>query len=391
MELWQIKNRLRLYKINLSNEAKSMLSDQYQDYNTIGDYIIDLGKEVFVSVNFSEKSNYLLDYKDNQFSIYENGNLLLKDVEIHQVPKVINKTFINSFSQEVYVGDYIAQHGSRIRWMPNCQGYLCSNDCKFCEVWANKAKIFEKTPDDFEKAYNILKSNSIEKISELLVSGGTPRNDKESFEYMNKVYKKASDISNKDYLSLDIMFAPRGYYCDDEAKDKGISKEDNYILFFKYLKKLNVKDVAINLELWNERYRNQLIKRKNQYSREDYLRYLEIGVSVLGKDVIRSGLIVGLEPIEDTITATKELAKRQIRIIYSPYEPYLFEDSENNYLDYKFRIRNLDEDIKERFTKFNLSIEDEDDLTLKGYEICKKYNVGFGSKYPSSNHNNLSI
>ncbi len=390
MELWQIKNRLRLYKINLSNAAKSILNNQYQDYNTIGDYIINLGKEVYVSVNFSQKSNYLLDYKDNHFSIYENGNLLLKNVEIHQVPKAIDTTFINSFNQKVYVGDYIAQHGSRIRWMPNCQGYLCSNDCKFCEVWANKARIYEKTPNDFEKAYEILKNNSTEKIR-VLVSGGTLKNDKESFEYMNRVYKKASDISNKDNLNLDIMLAPRGYYCDDEAKEKSISKEDNYILFFKYLKELHVKDVAINLELWNERYREQLIKRKNQYSREDYLKYLEIGVSILGKDIIRSGLIVGLEPIEETLTATQELAKRQIRIIYSPYEPYLYKDDKNKHLDYRFRIQNLDDDIKERFIKFNLSIEDEDNLTLKGYEICKKYNVGFGSKYPSSNHNNLSI
>ena len=337
MELWQIKNRLRLYKINLSNAAKSILNNQYQDYNTIGDYIINLGKEVYVSVNFSQKSNYLLDYKDNHFSIYENGNLLLKNVEIHQVPKAIDTTFINSFNQKVYVGDYIAQHGSRIRWMPNCQGYLCSNDCKFCEVWANKARIYEKTPNDFEKAYEILKNNSTEKIR-VLVSGGTLKNDKESFEYMNRVYKKASDISNKDNLNLDIMLAPRGYYCDDEAKEKSISKEDNYILFFKYLKELHVKDVAINLELWNERYREQLIKRKNQYSREDYLKYLEIGVSILGKDIIRSGLIVGLEPIEETLTATQELAKRQIRIIYSPYEPYLYKDDKNKHLDYRFRI-----------------------------------------------------
>lgn len=391
MELWQIKNRLRLYKINLSMEAKNILSEQYQDYNTIGDYIINLGKDVYVSVNFSDKSDYLLDYKNGHFSIYDNNNLLLEDVELHQVPKVINKTFKNSFNQEVYVGDYIAQHGSRIRWMPNSQGYLCSNDCKFCEVWANKAKIYEKTPEDFEIAYNILKNNSVEKISELLVSGGTPRNDKESFEYMNKVYKKASDISNKDNLSLDIMLAPRGYYCDEEAQEKNISKEENYTLFFKYLKELNVKDVAINLELWNERYRNQLIRRKNLYSREDYLRYLEIGVSILGKDIIRSGLIVGLEPIEDTLTATNELAKRKIRIIYSPYEPYLYKADENKHLDYRYRIQNLDNDIKERFTKFNLSIDEEDDLTLKGYEICKKYNVEFGSKYPSSNHNNLSV
>ena len=391
MELWQIKNRLRLYKINLSDSARSVLNIRYQDYNTIGDYILNLGNNVYVSVNYYEKSNYFLNYENGCFSIYEKGNLLLNDVEVHKVPKAIDNTFINDFNKEVCVGYYIAQHGSRIRWMPNSQGYLCCNDCKFCEVWATKAEIYEKTPADFEKAYNILKENSTEKISELLVSGGSPRNDKNSLEYMNKVYKKASDICNIDNLNLDLMFAPRGYYCDAEAKEKNVSKEENYVLFFNYLKELDVKDVAINLELWNDRYRNQLIAKKNAFSREDYLRYLEIGVSILGEDIIRSGLIVGLEPIEDTLNATRELAKRKIRIIYSPYAPYLFEDSQNQKLDYRFRIRYLDDDIKERFTKFNLSIEEEDDLTLKGYQLCKKYNVGFGSKYPSSNHNNLSI
>lgn len=391
MELWKIKNRLRLFKINLTQSAQSELVGKYEDYNTIGDYIINLGNDVWVSVNFDENSIYKLDYANGNFSILENDRILLDTVEVHQIPRVINSCFINSFGNEVFVGEYIAQHGSRVRWMPNSSGYLCSNDCKFCEVWSSKCKIFTKTPEDFERAYNILESNSKEKITEILVSGGTPKDDKPSYEYMNLVYKKASEIARREDLKLDIMFAPRGYYCSEEAKQKGISEEENYKLFFLFLKELGVSDVAINLEIWNERYRKALIPKKNKYSREEYLDYLELGVAILGKDIIRSALIVGLEPVEDIFEGTEELAKRGIRIIYSPYQPYLVQDDENKHLDYRWRLKDLDEDIKERFTKFNLTIDEEDDLTLKGWEICQRYRVGFGSKYPSSNHNNLSI
>ena len=392
MELWKIKNRLRLNRVNLSASAKEILNNRFADYNTIGDYIINLGNNVYVSVNFDKNSIYMLDYKDKKFSLYESNKLLLDSVEMHIVPKTINEYFTNSFGQKVLVGDYIAQHGSRIRWMPNCDNYLCSNNCKFCEVWANKAYISTKTPEDFEYAFNILQKNTEEKITELLVSGGTPKNNKLSYDYMNSIYEKASEISKNYNLKLDIMYAPRGYYCDEEAKSKNISLEENYKLFFEFLKDIQVSDIAINMELWNNKYREELIPLKNEYTREDYLKYLELGVKILGNDIIRSGLIVGFEPVEDTLTATEELARRKIRIIYSPYEPYLIADNDNPNLDYQFRLKNIrSEGIRARFTKFNLTIDEEDELTLKGYSICNKYGVGFGSKYPSSNHNNLSI
>ena len=373
MELWKIKNRLRLNKINLTESAKKKLNNKYNDYNTIGDYILNLGRDVYVSANYNKNSKYLLDYKDEKFSLYENDELILDNIEAHEVPKTTKKYFINSFGQKVLIGAYVDQHGSRARWMPYCNGCMCANNCRFCEWWALKPYIYTKTPEDYEYSFNVLKDNTSEKITELLVSGGTPKNEKTSYDYMNSVYIKASELSKKNNLKLDIMFAPRGYYCDEEAKEKNLSKEENQRLFFQFLKDLQVSDIAVNIELWNNEYREELIPMKNQYSREEYLKYLELGVEILGDNIVRSGLIVGLEPIEDTLVATEELAKRKVRVIHSPYEPYSIKDKDNPNLDCEIRLKNIKNDeIKERFTKFNLTIDEEDELTLKGYSICKK-------------------
>ena len=344
MELWKIKNRLRLNKINLTESAKKKLNNKYNDYNTIGDYILNLGRDVYVSANYNKNSKYLLDYKDEKFSLYENDELILDNIEAHEVPKTTKKYFINSFGQKVLIGAYVDQHGSRARWMPYCNGCMCANNCRFCEWWALKPYIYTKTPEDYEYSFNVLKDNTSEKITELLVSGGTPKNEKTSYDYMNSVYIKASELSKKNNLKLDIMFAPRGYYCDEEAKEKNISKEENQRLFFQFLKDLQVSDIAVNIELWNNEYREELIPMKNQYSREEYLKYLELGVEILGDNIVRSGLIVGLEPIEDTLVATEELAKRKVRVIHSPYEPYSIKDKDNPNLDCEIRLKNIKND-----------------------------------------------
>jgi exopolysaccharide biosynthesis predicted pyruvyltransferase EpsI len=73
----------------LSSSAKKILSQKYSDYNTIGDYIINLGNDVYVSVNYDKNSNYKIDYNDNNFSLYENDIKILDSIEIHIFHKII--------------------------------------------------------------------------------------------------------------------------------------------------------------------------------------------------------------------------------------------------------------------------------------------------------------
>lgn len=149
---------------------------------------------------------------------------------------------------------------------------------------------------------------------------------------------------------------------------------------------VGITDISVNMELWNNRYREQLIPNKNSYSREEYLRYLEIAKEELGIDVVRSSIIVGLEPIEDSKYAIEELSKRGIRVVLSPYQPFIPIDKE----DEEKRFGKMDEDIKSKVWQNNISVEQMDELIEYSKEIIEKYHVGFGSKYAYSNHNNLS-
>lgn len=150
---------------------------------------------------------------------------------------------------------------------------------------------------------------------------------------------------------------------------------------------VGITDISVNMELWNNRYREQLIPNKNSYSREEYLRYLEIAKEELGIDVVRSSIIVGLEPIEDSKYAIEELAKRGIRVVLSPYQPFIPIDKE----DEEKRFGKMDEDIKSKVWQNNISVEQMNELIEYSKEVTEKYGVGFGSKYAQSNHNNLSF
>lgn len=150
---------------------------------------------------------------------------------------------------------------------------------------------------------------------------------------------------------------------------------------------VGITDISVNMELWNNRYREQLTPNKNSYNREEYLRYLEIAREELGIDIVRSSIIVGLEPIEDSKQAIEELAKRGIRVVLSPYQPFKPVDKE----DEEKRFGQMDKDIRSKVDQNNISVEQMNELIEYSKEVTEKYGVGFGSKYAQSNHNNLSF
>lgn len=306
MKDYEIKIELLFYGVKLSNRIKNELTINgkiklFNDYITYTGIMINFNEQ-YVTCKLNEDSPYIIDYLSNQICI-KKGNNIVKDITIIEPAKYMINNELNKYGQPY--SDYVVVHKYRARIQP-IDG--CAYDCRFCndnsyEYHKNPIKLLD---DALQKA---IKENE---IRNLLISAGTPKRNNLDYEYQNNVYKYFA----KKYINLpiDIMTAPRGI-------DINKSKE-SHIAFFKMLKSLNIADLSINLELYNEDARKKYIPLKNYYTRQEYLDYMELATKYLGDNIVKSGIIVGLENESDTLKAVEELAKRKIRVILSPYIPF---------------------------------------------------------------------
>lgn len=134
----------------------------------------------------------------------------------------------------------------------------------------------------------------------IFISGGTPREEEDSYEYLNKVYRFFPE-RYKNY-EFDVMLSPRGRYV-------GQKDENGYEDFLKYLHEdCGIATMSVNLELYNENLRKKYIPEKAVIGIENYLLFIRKAVSVFGQGKIRSSLVVGLEDKADTLAGVRILA-----------------------------------------------------------------------------------
>ena len=74
------------------------------------------------------------------------------------------------------------------------------------------------------------------------------------------------------------------------------------------LKDAGLDSILLNLELWGEDARRAIMPGKSAITRERYLEALAYAVKVLGENQASSQIIVGLEPLADTLTAVRAVA-----------------------------------------------------------------------------------
>ena len=206
----------------------------------------------------------------------------------------------------------------------------CANKCKFCN--ATEFKYEFNSINGLEEALKIALSQS--EVRHVLISSGSVKN--QDLERITEMYKYfGNKYSN---LDLDIMMTPRGF--------TSYTDSTQYEDYLKYLKNNGISGISVNIELYN------------------YFKFLELAVKIFGKDKVRSLLIVGLEPLEDTLRGVERLAQIGCNPVLSPLFPY----GEANFPP-----------------NAKLFIE----AKQKSEEICKKYNVLMGPLCNPCTHNVL--
>jgi Radical SAM superfamily len=191
---------------------------------------------------------------------------------------------------------YAFTHADRVRISP-VEG--CSMTCQFCDLpyeFRYRTKSVEGLVDSVATAL----SDDLQPAGHVLISGGTPR--EVDFEYVQAVYEAV--ITGFPDVPVDIMMVPADGLLDVD-----------------WLAEIGVNELSINIEIFNREIARRLMRRKSDQGLDHYLDFVERAVEVLGGQRVRSMLIVGLEPMEDTLAGVEELARRGCVPVLSPFRP----------------------------------------------------------------------
>ncbi len=303
----RLKFDLFSYGIQLSKNALQKLSED-RDNLTIRDGIaggLELSFNDIIHVNtpikefFALISPYNLDYD------FSKKCFLIKDQ--HGDSLVANVLPIPDFvglktSKGTPMVEVGQMHNERlsIEVVFGCKNNLKNQRaCHFCELGAEPEIKYTSIEDIQELVTYCEKSDSIN-MRHILIGGGTPPEDQWYFflEVLAAV-KKITD------LPIYMMIAP--------PKDLSRLKE---------LKKLGLNEVAFNLELYNRKIAIKIMPEKGRIARHYYLKAMDMAVDLWGGNGnIRSILIVGLEPLEQTLQGVELLASHGVMPILSPFRP----------------------------------------------------------------------
>ncbi len=330
--------------IKVTKDAKKIL-DKQSDIWLMDDYITCSGitlvyLDEYATVGVNEQSDIELIEVGGELFIKEEDNLIKARV-ITPPDYMRDEIMIEGKSICVYCNTYTDR--LRLQLISGCM-----NKCKFCN--AKEFKYEFNSISGLEQALHIGLSQS--KVRHILISSGSARVEDlpkitEMYDYFAKKY---SD------LDLDIMMTPRGFISYTDSTD--------YEAYLQHLKSVGISGLSINMELNNEDYLKRFCPEKAIIGQENYLKFLSLAVKIFGKNKVRSLLIVGIEPLEETLKGVEKLAKIGVNPVLSPLFPY----GEANF-------------------------PPKADLFIKAREesekICERYNIELGPLCKPCAHNTL--
>lgn len=239
---------------------------------------------------------------------------------------------------------YGLTHTDRVRVSP-ISG--CSNSCAFCDLprrFTYRCKEVALLKETIQAALN----DPILPAKHVLISGGTPQ--ERDYFYLSNVYKEVLEAFPS--IPIDIMMLPLPLVLD-----------------LKSLHKQGLNGLSINMELYDDDWRNRMIPEKNAIQKESWLSFIDKAVGFFGSEV-RSMLMVGLEPIDRTLGGVQALAERGCTPVLSPFRPALGTPLYNHPVP---------------------TAEYFEEVYLRAFEICEKHKVKLGPQCIPCQHNTLTF
>jgi hypothetical protein len=213
--------------------------------------------------------------------------------------------------------------------------------CTFCSALCSSSYSFH----DVIKAIDIC-LREID-FRHFLIGGGSAENEQSC---INKIIRYIRAKSNKEIY---VMCLP---------------PDDNESI--KLLYENGANEIAFNLELYSPEYAARVMPGKGKILREHYFNALKYAVSLWGKGGnVRSMLIAGLEPAENTLKAVRHLCEIGVQPMLSVFRP-----------------------MRDTVLHYTIPPSNQEMLQLyqSAAEICRQYGQILGPSCPQCRNNTLS-
>lgn len=362
MDYTELKLRLMQQGAVFTAEARRKMCHSrfghitFLDYATTGGVVAVLDERVYVNIPVKFQGTlFTVDiYKDKLILKYDNKNVKIL-LRIISVPKYALD--IERLGDDTPVRELVMTHADRVRISPV---HGCSYHCSFCT--SNAAYYKEISCEQLDQAFNIALNDPYNKPRHVLISGGTPNKEVDSYAWINNIYHYFP--KNYPQFDFDVMLSPRGMKPDETSM-----KDYNEFLYYLH-DECGVKTLSINLELYNDRFRERFIPDKAAVGKDNYYGFIRQAVEIFGAKSVRSSLIVGLETEEDTLNGVRELLNCGCLPVLSAFVPAPGIDMANYPApDVDFLLR----------------------VVKKAAEITKKENLQLGPLCRPCTHNSITV
>ena len=289
--------------------------------------------------NFVTAPRHRLDFEEGDFWV-TSGDLRVK---ARPVPVPTYHDQVNPWG-EPYTNLAIT-HTDRVRISP-VEG--CAITCQFCDLpykYRYRRKPVEALVDSVARAVE----DPLLPAKHVLISGGTPR--KEDYEYLNEVYAAVATAFPD--LAVDVMMVPMPGLLDPEE-----------------LKAAGIHGLSINLEMFDDERARKIMPPKAKLGKRYWFDFIARAAEVFGPGRVRSLILVGLEPVEETLRGIEALAQCGCDPVLSPFRP-----------DPHTPLRNMSPP----------AIEELAEVWERSLEIVERHGVKLGPRCIPCQHNTLTF
>jgi len=301
--LQKIKLKLFAEGMAISEKARRQLSETFPggaltmaDYASTSGIPMRLPDDIWVNAPIHEYNSNFISNTRNQLDWTGQEYVLHSPLGSWPVEPITIPAFAieNNSQGEPYI-HFGLTHTDRVRISP-ISG--CANNCAFCDLPRRFEYRAKETTLLMETIHTAL-TDPVLPAKHILISGGTPY-DKDT-QYLRNLYEEV--LAGFPGIPVDIMMLPLQKLFD-----------------LKDLKQQGLNGLSINLELFNDKYRKRLMPEKHAIPKPEWFTFIEQSVEIFGTEV-RSMLMVGLEPLESTLSGVRALAERGCTPVLSPFRP----------------------------------------------------------------------
>jgi len=134
----------------------------------------------------------------------------------------------------------------------------------------------------------------------VLISGGTPK--EEDYDYLKEVWSAVPKAFPA--MAVDVMMVPMPGLLEPEE-----------------LRAMGIHGLSLNLEMFGDEASKRTMRAKADLGKTYWFDFIGRAAETFGPGKVRSLILVGLEPLEDTLKGVEALAERGCDPVLSPFRP----------------------------------------------------------------------